>query len=282
MTKLKETIWTHKVVVVKDQKELDPKKHWELVTRFDPEAQQVHSHGDLSTFNKKGGVLSKSREVYGIPGAENVRLIGKGFQGENHYGLENLNVRGLSNDFHADALADEEFAKGHTRFQRWHIDAPLYDRDPAWFTTLRACKLPSGPPVTIGWDDGSGMSMESPPGLTAFFSTSQLYSMLSAEEQKMADHSWVEYAPHPYLWIEHCKGNTTGLGLKSQGKEHPIEEIGDYDEKAIKRVSPPVSCFSFQKLTVITVPTRLGQSCHRRESISSPWNLHTETVHQVV
>ncbi|KIX02575.1 uncharacterized protein Z518_08516 [Rhinocladiella mackenziei CBS 650.93] len=235
VTKLKETIWTHKVIVVKGQKHLDPKKHWELVTRFDPDAPQLHSHGNIETFNKKGGLLAKSREVYGIPGAENVRLVGKGFQGEDHYGLKNLTVKGLSNDFHADALDDEDFKKGNTRFQRWHIDAPLYDRDPAWFTTLRACKLPSGPHLTIRWDDGSGLSMKSPPGLTAFFSTSQLYEMLSPDEQRMADHSWVEYAPHPYLWIEHCKGNTTGLGLKNQGKEHTIEEIGDYDETAVKR-----------------------------------------------
>lgn len=228
------------MIVVKGQKNLDPKKHWELVTRFDPEAPQVHSHGNLTSFNKKGGVLSKGRDVYGIPGAENVRLIGKGFQGEDHYGLQNLNIKGLSNDFHADKLPDAEFEKGNTRFQRWHIDAPLYARDPAWFTTLRALKLPSGPEVTINWDDGSGMSMKSKPGLTAFFSTSQLYSMLSAEEQNLVDHSWVEYAPHPYMWIENCKANPTGLGLKSQGKEHSMEEIGEYDEKDVKRVRIPL------------------------------------------
>ncbi|KAK5724728.1 hypothetical protein LTR15_004775 [Elasticomyces elasticus] len=71
---LKDAVWTHKVVIVKGQKDLDPKKQWELVTRFDPEAPQVHSHGDVKTFQNKGGMLSKSREVVGIPGAENVRL----------------------------------------------------------------------------------------------------------------------------------------------------------------------------------------------------------------
>jgi len=235
VAQLKDVIWVNKVIMVKGQKDLDPKKHWELVTRFDPEAAQVHSHGDLKTFKKKGGVLAK-RDVYGIPGAENVRLVGKGYQGEDHYGLQNLTVTGLSNDFHADKPSEEEFQKGNTRFQRWHIDAPLYARDPAWFTTLRACKLPQGPDVTINWDDGSGLSMKSRPGLTAFFSTSQLYRMLSEEEQQMVDHSWVEYAPYPYLWIEHCHGNTTGLGLKNEGREHTIDEIGEYDEKDVKRV----------------------------------------------
>jgi len=235
VAKLKEVIWSEKVVVVKGQKALDPKKHWELVTRFDPTAPQLHSHGNLETFNKKGGMLAKAREVYGIPGAENVRLIGKGYQGPDHYGLKEITVRGLSNDFHADPPDDDEFERGNTRFQRWHIDAPLYERDPAWFTTLRAVKLPSGPDVTIRWDDGSGLEMKSPPGLTAFFSTSQLYQLLTPEEQAMADHSWVEYAPHPYMWIEHCKANPTGLGLKNQGKEHKIEELGEYDESAVKR-----------------------------------------------
>ncbi|KAJ5223319.1 hypothetical protein N7468_007861 [Penicillium chermesinum] len=189
-------------------------------------------HPKLQT---KGGILSKARDVYGIPGAENVRLIGKGYQGEDHYGLKNLNVRGLSNDFHDKPLNEDEFAQGITRFQRWHIDAPLYARDPAWFTTLRAIKVPTGPEVTIRWDDGSGLEMKCPPGLTAFFSTSQLYDMLNPEEQQLVDHSWVEYAPHPYLWIENCKSRPTGLGLLSQGKEHTMEEIGEYNEEDVKR-----------------------------------------------
>lgn len=99
-----------------------------------------------------------------------MRLIGKGPQGEDHYGLKNLDIRGLSHDFHDKALPEEEFQAGNTRFQRWHIDAPLYDREPAWFTTLRCLKQPKGPDVTINWDDGTGYSMKSKPGLTAFFS----------------------------------------------------------------------------------------------------------------
>ncbi|KAK3070470.1 hypothetical protein LTR53_010426 [Teratosphaeriaceae sp. CCFEE 6253] len=232
---LRDAIWTHKVVVVKGQKNLDPKKHWELVTRFDPAAPQVHSHGDIKTFQSKGGMLSKSRQVVGIPGAENVRLIGKGYQGEDHYGIKDMTVRGLSHDFHNKDLPEEHFKAGNTRFQRWHIDAPLYDREPAWFTTLRCVKQPKGADVMINWDDDSGYSMKSRPGMTAFYSTSQLYSMLSEEEQRMADHSWVEYWPHPYMAIEHCKGNSNGLGLVNQGNEHTIEELGDYDEAKVKK-----------------------------------------------
>lgn len=66
----------------------------------------------------------------------------------------------------------------------------------------------------------------------------QLYDLLSPEEQQMADNSFVEYWPHPYMAIENCKGNANGLGLENQGKEHTIDEIGDFDESKIKKVWP--------------------------------------------
>jgi hypothetical protein len=37
--------------------------------------------------------------------------------------------------------------------------------------------------------------------------------------------------------IENCKGNPNGLGLENQGKEHTIEELGEYDENMVKKVS---------------------------------------------
>ena len=213
----------------------------------------MHSHGDLKTFKAKGGVLSvnllytsrfvtfadfwaqQGREVFGIPGAENVRLIGKGFQGEDHYGLKNINLeRGLLHEFHASKLSLDDFNSGHTRFQRWHIDAPLYARDPAWFTTLRCAKRPHSPNVTIHWDDETGYTLESEPGLTAFFSNVQTYDLMTEEEKKLAEHSWVEYAPHPYQWIGDCKGNSNGLGLVSQGKEKKIEDLGEWNFKDVK------------------------------------------------
>ncbi|KAI1764360.1 Clavaminate synthase-like protein [Hypoxylon sp. FL1150] len=232
---LSDAIWTHKVIVVKGQKDLAPIKQWELVTRFDPSSPQVHSHGDLKTFNSKGGLLSKSREAIGIPGAENVRLIGKGFQGADHYGIKNMTItKPLSHDWHGKELPQDEFEAGNVRFQRWHMDAALYGRDPAWFTTLRCVKRPTGPQVNIRWDGGSGYSMKAEPGLTAFVSDVQIYEMMTEGEKNMADHSWVEYAPHPYMWIGDCKGNSNGLGLVSQGKEKKLEDLGDYDPKDVK------------------------------------------------
>ncbi|KAJ9157778.1 Clavaminate synthase-like protein [Pleurostoma richardsiae] len=233
---LSDAIWTHKVVVVKGQQHIHPRKQWELVTRFDPDAPHVHSHGDIKTFTTKGGLLSKNRDTYAVPGVENVRIIGKGYQGENHYGLENCTVqKAPAHEWHAVPLPQEEYERGHTRFQRWHIDAPLFIRDPAWFTTLRCIKRPTSPAVTVHWDDGTGQTMTVEPGLTAFFSNVQTYDLMTEEERRIADNSWVEYAPFPYQWIGDCQGSPNGLGISSVGKERNIEELGTYDEKNIKR-----------------------------------------------
>jgi alpha-ketoglutarate-dependent taurine dioxygenase len=178
-----------------------------------------------------------ARDIVGIPGAENVRLIGKGYQGTDHYGIKDLTInRGHLHSWHGKPIPEEEFAAGHTRFQRWHIDAPLYGRDPAWFTTLRCIKRPSSQqPLTIHWDDGSGMTMTSDPGLTAFFSNVQTYDMMTPEEKQMADHSWVEYAPYPYQWISACKGRANGLGLETEGREKTLEEMGEWNDRDIKQ-----------------------------------------------
>lgn len=89
----------------------------------------------------------------------------------------------------------------------------------------------------MNWDDGSGLSMTVKPGQTAFFSTIQLYDLLSEEEKMLADNSWVEYAPFPYMWIEKCKGRPNGLGLENEGLEHKIEEMPEWDPAKIKTVS---------------------------------------------
>ena len=55
---LKDAVHEYEVVVIKNQHDLDPVKHWELVTRLDPEAPQVHGHGTVKEFQKTGGMLS--------------------------------------------------------------------------------------------------------------------------------------------------------------------------------------------------------------------------------
>lgn len=77
--------------------------------------------------------------------------------------------------------------------------------------------------------------MEVEPGLTAFFSNVQTYELMTPEEQKIADHSWVEYAPRPYSWMGECRGNPNGLGVASEGREKSLDELGDWDPAHVKR-----------------------------------------------
>lgn len=56
---LKEATHKYQVVMIKDQHNLDPVKHWELVTRLDPEAElNTHGHGTVKEFAKTGGMLA--------------------------------------------------------------------------------------------------------------------------------------------------------------------------------------------------------------------------------
>lgn len=140
--------------------------------------------------------------------------------------------------------SQEEFENGITRFQRWHFDASLYGDEPTWFTCLRTAKQPEGPDLKIEWADGSGLSMNTPPALTAFFSSEQLYDMLTPEEQQLVDHSWVEYAPHPFKWIERCKSRNTGLGIAGGG-QLTEEELPEYDPAKVKKVMITLPHLSF-------------------------------------
>jgi alpha-ketoglutarate-dependent taurine dioxygenase len=51
----------YQLVVIKDQHNLDPVKHWEFITRLDPAAPQVHGHGTVQQFAKTGGMLAVRR-----------------------------------------------------------------------------------------------------------------------------------------------------------------------------------------------------------------------------
>lgn len=56
---LKAATHKYRLVMIKDQHNLDPVKHWELVSRLDPKAPQVHGHGTVKEFHT-GGMISAS------------------------------------------------------------------------------------------------------------------------------------------------------------------------------------------------------------------------------
>lgn len=165
-------------------------------------------------------------------------------------------------------------AKGLVRFQGWHCDAPHYKRNPARFTLFRVVKLPTGPDVTIRWDDGSDYSMKSPPGRTLFFSSEELYEQcLSDEEKQLVDHSWVEYSAWPYEYTLKCKVRPTGLGTVSDGAELSEEGLKALrpNQEDLKIVSqPPRDHLSIQEPELTyAVPARLGQSSDWSQIFSS-------------
>jgi hypothetical protein len=74
--------------------------------------------------------------------------------------------------------------------------------------------------------------MEVKPGRTAFVDVEQLYDMLSDEEKKTVDRSWVEYMYWPYEKIKGCRGTPNGLGVANEGRELLDEEVERHEERS--------------------------------------------------
>lgn len=206
-----------------------------------------------------------------------VLTIGKGYQGDDHYGKKNFDMGKA--DFlyyYAKPLSEEDFENGKTRWHWWHLDGTFYQYEPPTFTSFRSLKLPNEErEQEVEWADGSGLSMKVKPGRTAFLDTAQLYNMLSDDEKKMADHSWVEYMWYPYEYVKACRGNPNGIGVASEGKETPMEEM-----EKIANVKP-----EWQKTVRTgnalvpksahnpTAPHGMGQPCDGRKVVPSPAQL---------
>ena len=211
--------------MVKAQNKLLPAKQLEFLQRLDPEAKNNHGFygplGDDKKMKEKFGILG-SRRRYGIPGTEGVQLVGRKFEAGDYYGLKDIYVDALTHaDLQVNPLSADERSKGNARFVSFHFDGAIYGAIPSRVTTLYCVKLPEGPPVTIRWDDGTGQTMRAAPGLTAFFNTAQLYSLLTDEEKALVEHSRWEPAPHPFVWSGTRKFRPSGCGVARGG------EVGD-------------------------------------------------------
>ncbi|KAK8190975.1 alpha-ketoglutarate dependent dioxygenase [Phyllosticta capitalensis] len=230
IAQLRDEIWKNKMVVVKNQRALEPRKQWELMKRLDPAAPAISRQETAYSFyppettgNNLFGILS----YISVLDDGEVLTIGKGYQGDDHYGKKNFDMGKA--DFlyyYAKPLSEEDFENGKTRWHWWHLDGTFYQYEPPTFTSFRSLKLPNEErEQEVEWADGSGLSMKVKPGRTAFLDTAQLYNMLSDDEKKMADHSWVEYMWYPYEYVKACRGNPNGIGVASEGKETPMEEM---------------------------------------------------------
>ncbi|PKS11734.1 hypothetical protein jhhlp_001722 [Lomentospora prolificans] len=226
---IRDALFTHQVLVLKNQGHASPRAQYEITQRFDPEAQGAYGHG--KTLDAKRSILHPDLKT--VPHQPQVQVIGNGFV-PSYEGLENIQLRHPHHrTFHETVIPDEDDLD-FTRFYRWHIDAALYGLAPPVATTLLAVKVPAGRTQTLRYDDGTGDELQVPLGTTAFVNGETMYDLLSEQDKEFVRTAKVEYAPHPYIWMSPAKSRPTGLGLVSDGKELSESELPPIDPCAIQ------------------------------------------------
>ncbi|KFA79807.1 hypothetical protein S40288_00713 [Stachybotrys chartarum IBT 40288] len=226
---LHKALFTHQVLVIKNQSHASPRAQYALTQRFDPTAGGSYGHG--ATLDAKRSVLHPDLKT--IPHQPQVQVIGHGFVAE-YEGLRDVRLRHPHHrTFHDTVIPDEDDLEC-TRFYRWHIDAALYGLAPPVATTLLAVRVPAGRTQTLRYDDGSGDEMRVPLGTTAFADGEATYDLLSDADKAFARSTRVEYAAHPYIWMSPAKSRSTGLGLVSQGRELPASDLPPVDPAAVQ------------------------------------------------
>lgn len=225
---IRDALYKHHVVVLKDQGGCSPKAQFELTHGFDPQAQ---GYGHGKTIDGKKSILHPDLKT--VPHQPEVQIIGNGFI-PSYEGLENFKLKHPHHrTFHKQAIPEADDLT-HTRFYRWHIDAALYDLNPPKVTSLLAVSVPKGRTQTLRYDDGTGDELQVPLGTTAFVSGYKMYDILSPADQEFARTSRIEYAPHPYVWMSATKSRSDGLGLVSEGLELAESQLPAIDEAKIQ------------------------------------------------
>jgi alpha-ketoglutarate-dependent taurine dioxygenase len=226
---LERAVLTHAVVVVRGQERLSPRAQFELTRRFDP-AVKTYGHGNRPDIMKQSVLV---QDLVSIPAWPQVKLLGNG-RVTDHEGLPDVELHHPSHrSFHRTPLTDEQEAQGLTRFYRWHIDAALYELHPPKVTTLLALKVPEARRQTVVYDDGSGDTLDVPLGTTAFVSGEKAFQLLSAAQRAFVLKTRARYAPHPYVWMRNARARSNGLGLFSEGRELPRDQLPPYDFEKI-------------------------------------------------
>ena len=163
-----------------------------------------------------------------------VQLIGNGTVYD-HEGIPEAILNHSSHRaFHKTCVTLESEAAGTTRFCRWHMDAALYALAPSRVTTLHALRVPRGPPQTCLYDDGSGDALSVSLAATAFISGHTMFDILPQHLRSLAVRARARYAPHPFVWMSGARAKSTGLGLESEGRERPLDQLPPWDEAHIK------------------------------------------------
>lgn len=228
-TVLRRALYENQVVLIRGQQDLSPAAQYKLTKRFDPEAN-TYSHGS----NKLDTRSVLHSDLKTIPSAPQVQVIGSGHIAS-YEGLENITLKHPHHrTFHEKVIPKEEDLT-HTHFYRWHIDSAMYDLDPPLMTTLLAIKVPKTRTQTLRYDDGSSHEITVPLGTTAFFSGYTLFNSLSPEDKEFVKSTYVEYAPHPYIWMSKAKSRPNGLGLLSQDLELSDQQLPPIDPSKIKK-----------------------------------------------
>lgn len=225
---IRNALYNHHVVVLKNQAGLSPEAQYKLTRRFDP-ASDSYGHG--KTLDAKRSVLHPDLKT--IPRQPQVQVIGNGFY-EEYEGLKNITlVHPHHKKFHKEAIPEADDLSA-TRFFRWHIDAALYALNPPKVTSLMAIKVPAGRRQTLRYDDGTGEELDVPLGTTAFVSGQNMYDLLSEEDKEFVRNAKVEYAPHPYIWMSPARSRSDGLGMVSDDLELPLSDLPPINEADIK------------------------------------------------
>ncbi|KAJ8120679.1 hypothetical protein ONZ43_g2673 [Nemania bipapillata] len=117
---IREALFTHQVLVFKNQGHVSPKAQFKLTQRFDPSGGASYGHG--KTIDAKRSILHPDLKT--IPHQPQVQVIGNG-RVASYEGLVDFQLRHPHHrTFHATAIPDEDDLD-FTRFYRWHIDAAL-------------------------------------------------------------------------------------------------------------------------------------------------------------
>lgn len=196
---------------------------------FDP-CSSVYGAGDETPSSKSAlAPYLKNR----LPRCPKVVVIGHGTV-QNHEGMEEITLKhGRHADLHKTPLSEVEERDGFTRFLRWHMDAALYEFEISKVTSLYAIKVPSGPRQTVRYDDDSGDKLDVSLGTTAMVSGKVMFDILPKELKSFAVRSRVRYTPHPFDWLGNAKMLSNGLGMVTEGKETPLDQLPPWDESKI-------------------------------------------------